>query len=125
MTSSKRKGVNAERKLLELLWKYKFAAVRVAGSACSKYPMPDIVAGKGEKKFAIECKLANAEKIYVSERSIAKLLEFSHIFGCKPILAVNYNKEWFFFEVDGLHKKFEISSAKRFEEVFLSESKDR
>ncbi len=125
MASSKRKGTNAERKLIKLLWKSKFAAVRVAGSACSRYPMPDIIAGRGKRKFAIECKVANSEKIYVSERAILKLLEFSSIFGCKPILAVNYNGEWFFFEVNDLNRKFEISNAKRFGEVFLSEGEDK
>lgn len=55
-----RKGANAERELIHAIWQAGFAVSRVAGSGSSSLPSPDIIALKGLKRLAFECKAWDA-----------------------------------------------------------------
>ena len=75
--SKKGKGINAERELIHAFWKEKnWTAIRVAGSGCSKYPAPDIVAGNLLRKLAIECKSSKTNIIYIPKEEIFKGTRF-------------------------------------------------
>jgi len=95
---NKEKGANAERELLKMFCENNWRAVRVAGSGLMDDSPCDLLAGKsGEKKICIECKTSKKTSKYISKKQIEDFLIFSEIFGLKPVLAVRFNREgWFF-----------------------------
>lgn len=101
----KKKGARFERELIEELWKYGFAAVRVAGSGVSHFPCPDIVAGNGEKFLAIEVKMRTSLPLYLSEEEVEKLKKFSEAFGAQEFIALKLpRKKWRFFRLRELRE---------------------
>lgn len=99
----KGKGSRFERDLIAELWKYGFAAVRVAGSGVSHFPCPDIVAGNGKKVLAIEVKMRSSLPLYLSAEEIEKLRKFSEIFGAEELIALKLpRKKWKFFRLEDL-----------------------
>lgn len=99
----KGKGINAERELIHLFWKYGWASIRVAGSGSQRYPSPDILAGNGSRKIALECKSTKAPKKYIEKQEIDQLLTFTKKFGAEPYIAVRFNRqEWYFLSLDDL-----------------------
>ena len=98
--SRKRKGIQAERELLTLLWASGWAAVRVAGSGSSRFPSPDIVASNGVKVLALECKVVKTNTKFFPLKEIQELLEFSKRFKAEPWIAVKHFKQWFFVRVE-------------------------
>ena len=98
----KRKGIQAERELLTLLWASGWAAVRVAGSGSSRFPSPDIVASNGVKVLALECKVVKTNTKFFPLKEIQELLEFSKRFKAEPWIAVKHFKQWFFVRVEHL-----------------------
>ena len=103
---NKEKGANAERELLKMFSDATWRCVRVAGSGLADESPCDLIAGKNkEKKFAIECKSSKDKKKYLSPEQIEDFLIFSEIFGLKPIIAVRFNREgWFFIEPKNLER---------------------
>jgi len=100
---NKEKGAAAERELLHMLWQKGFACVRVAGSGSTTELACDLIAGKKEKKFAIECKTCKESKRYLNPEQIKDLLKFSEILGLTPIVAIKFNhKGWWFIEPEKL-----------------------
>ena len=95
---NKEKGANAERELLKMFCENNWRAVRVAGSGLMDDSPCDLLAGKyGEKKICVECKTSKKTSKYISKKQIEDFLIFSEIFGLKPVLAVRFNREgWFF-----------------------------
>ena len=86
-----------------MFWKSSWAACRIAGSGSSSYPSPDVIAGKGRRRVAIECKAVNAQAKYFTDEEIKQLCEFASIFGAEPWVAVKFNnKPWAFFPADTL-----------------------
>src|SRR3989304_7320060 len=85
--SRKSIGISAERELIHLCWSSGWAAIRVAGSGSIKYPVPDIVAGKGSRVFAVECKKCGSSSVYVSVEEIDDLVAFARLFGAEPVVA--------------------------------------
>lgn len=103
--SLKRKGTNAERELIHLLWSKQIPAVRVAGSGSSKYPSPDILAGNNERKFAFECKSVKGKVKYIPCLEIEQLQEFVSKYGCEAWIAIRFSKkEWHFLSLEDLLK---------------------
>lgn len=131
---NKEKGANVERELLHMLMDKKYMAIRVAGSGILPEPSCDLIVGKFNKKFAIECKSSKKEKRYIDSKQISNFLIFSEIFGLKPLLAIRFNRKgWYFLDLGkrGKTKAIEntgkglaisLESAqkygKRFEEIF-------
>ncbi len=102
---NKKRGSNAERELLHLLWQAGFAVARVAGSGSIPLPSCDLLAGKKHRKYAIECKIARNEKRYIDGKQLNEFLMFAEIFGLKPIIAIKFlRKGWFFINAIKLNK---------------------
>lgn len=113
--NTKQKGSNAERELIHMLWQSDYAAIRAAGSGSCKYPVPDIIAGNGIRRLAIECKVTKEQNKHFKRKEILDLEEFCKKFGCEGYLAIRFkDKDWYFFTIEDLkHTKsddFSISS---------------
>lgn len=103
--SRKSKGISAERELLHFFWDSGWACIRVAGSGSIRFPTPDLLAGNGARKLAIECKSVNDDKKYFSRDDVAQISDFARLFGAEPWLAVKFlNVGWFFISLDDLDK---------------------
>lgn len=99
---NKEKGANAERELLHKFVQEGYMVIRAAGSGKLPEPSCDLIAGKKRKKYCIECKTTKTKKKYLAKKQIEQFMFFSEIFGLKPILAVRFNREGWFF----LHPKY-------------------
>lgn len=125
---NKEKGANAERELYQMFIENNFRAVRVAGSGVMENADCDLIAGKKGKKYAIECKSSKKSSKYITKKQIEEFLIFSEIFGLKPVIAVRFNREgWFFLKPGNLEdsgKNFSVSlnlaqrKGKRFGQFF-------
>ncbi len=126
--SNKEKGANAERELLHKLVDEGYMCVRIAGSGLLPEPSCDLIVGKFNKKFSIECKSVKNHIKYLDKEQIERFIIFSEIFGLKPLLAVRFNRQgWYFFEPENIKKtekglavSIELAQekGKRFGEVF-------
>ena len=97
--SNKEKGANAERELYQLFIENNFRAVRVAGSGMMENTACDLIAGKSGvgKKYCIEVKSSKKTSKYITKKQVEEFMIFSEIFGLKPIIAVRFNRQgWFF-----------------------------
>ena len=122
------KGTKAERELLDMFWEQGYAALRTPGSGVSQRPCPDIVAGNGEKYFAIESKSTSSEYVHLTYDEIVKLVTFSQKFGAVPYVAVRFEgRDWVFMDMGKIQytkgknfkvtKDFAYSDGRRFEEI--------
>ena len=94
---NKEKGANAERELYQMFVDNNYRAVRVAGSGMMENTACDLIAGKKGKKFCIEVKSSKKPCKYITKTQIEDFMIFSEIFGLKPIIAVRFNRQgWFF-----------------------------
>ena len=94
---NKEKGANAERELYQLFIDNNFRAVRVAGSGMMENTACDLIAGKKGKKYCIEVKASKKPCKYITKKQIEDFMIFSEIFGLKPVIAVRFNHQgWFF-----------------------------
>ncbi|MFH1063569.1 MAG: Holliday junction resolvase Hjc [Candidatus Woesearchaeota archaeon] len=101
--SRKSKGTNAERELIHLFWANGWSACRVAGSGCTKYPSPDVLAGNNVRKLAIECKVTKDIRQYFTSKEIHELKQFSAIFGAEPWVGIKFNNvDWYFVTMEDL-----------------------
>ena len=108
----KAKGLNAERDLVKIFHSNGWAPLRVAGSGSSPIPLPDILAGNGERNLALECKTTRKNTIYISHEQIDQLLYFAYKFGAEPWLAIRfYRKPWIFYRVSEMTKTEKSYSA--------------
>ncbi|MBT3985365.1 Holliday junction resolvase [archaeon] len=102
---SKAKGSRAERELFHKFWEQGFAVCRSAGSGSTTKPAPDLLAGDGEKIFAIECKSIKGTKKYFDVNEIVQLNLFANTFGAEAWLAIRFDKVgWFFIQSNNLEK---------------------
>jgi Holliday junction resolvase len=103
--SLKSKGINAERDLIHMFWENGWSACRIAGSGCTKYPSPDVVAGNNVRRLAIECKVTKDIRQYFEKKQINDLNLFARMFGAEPWVAVKFNNvNWFFLTIDDLEE---------------------
>ena len=108
----KSKGTNAERDLIHLFWKNGFASLRAAGSGSSRYPCPDVIAGNGSRRIAVECKTSGETVKYLTSKEISELKKFSEIFGAEPWIGLKFDEmEWLFLALEDLKKSGENFSA--------------
>ena len=88
---------------LEAIAKISSRAVRIAGSGSTRYPAPDILAGNGFRRIAIEAKSISASRKYFSHEDLEQLLAFSQTFGCESWLAIKFSAApWVFFNPEDL-----------------------
>ena len=103
--SRKSKGTNAERELIHLFWNKGFASIRAAGSGSSRYPSPDILAGNGARRVAIECKTSREQVKYITLKEVTELKQFSETFGAEPWIGMRFkDTEWHFISVEDLKR---------------------
>lgn len=89
-----KKGIDKERDLVNYLDFKGFRAVRVAGSGGgTKKDRCDILAGNGNKIYAIELKSSSKDRIYINKAQIRELYRFSRGFGAIPVIAVKFTYE--------------------------------
>lgn len=108
------KGSNAERELIHMFWqKEGWAACRIAGSGRMPYPLPDVIAGNKNKRFAIECKTTKGDYQYLTKEEVSELIQFSQRFNAEPLIGMKFTREeWFFIKPEHLNetdKNFTIS----------------
>lgn len=97
--SNKSRGCTYERQLVDLLYQKGFAAVRVAGSGAKAMPTPDIVACRGGRILAIECKTTRKNQVYIADGQVRDLRKYSRAAGARALLAVKFTQQqWYFLE---------------------------
>ena len=129
MPKNKSKGSKVERELFQMFIDNNYRAVRVAGSGVMETADCDLIAGKNKKKkYAIEVKASKKPFKYISKKQIENFIIFSDIFGLKPVIALRFNREgWFFINpkyLEDTGKNFVVSlerarkNGKRFSQFF-------
>ena len=99
-----RKGAEAERELMRMLWGMGAAVVRSAGSGNSY--APDVVAIAGGRTVAFECKAWNKDVLFVRREQYEKMAEWSARAGTLIYLAWKYPRVgWFFVPLEYLEEK--------------------
>jgi Holliday junction resolvase len=103
--SSNRKGDRRERELVNMLDESGFAVMRApASGSATERELPDVLAGDGERFYAIEAKSSAGDPIYLDGEEIEALLYFSQNFGAKPRVGVRFDREdWYFFHPGDLY----------------------
>lgn len=110
--SRKSKGSNAERELVHLFWSRGWACVRIAGSGSAHYPSPDVLAGNGVRRIAVECKSSGGMVKYLTSKEVVELQEFARVFGAEAWIGVRFDDmKWYFLSVDDLKKSGSSFSA--------------
>lgn len=103
--STKSKGSNAEREVLHKFWKEGWACIRTAGSGSISHPMPDLLAGNGIRRVAIECKCISDDTKYFPKKEIQELGAFSRFFGAEAWVGIKFGgKGWFFLNLEDLRE---------------------
>tara|TARA_Y100000031_G_C8155169_1_gene354248 strand:- start:562 stop:957 length:396 start_codon:yes stop_codon:yes gene_type:complete len=99
----KSKGISGERELLHAFWAADIPCIRVAGSGSMKYPCPDVLIGRKDRKIAIECKVCKGSTQYFTKDEISDLEKFCGMFGAEAYVGVKFNhKGWKIIKVDAL-----------------------
>ncbi|MFO7834069.1 MAG: Holliday junction resolvase Hjc [Halohasta sp.] len=103
--SANRKGDRRERELVNRLDEAGFAVMRApaSGSATDR-ELPDVLAGDGERFYAIEAKSSSGDPIYLSGEEVEALIYFAQNFGAKARIGVRFDREdWYFFHPGDLY----------------------
>jgi Holliday junction resolvase len=103
--SANRKGDRRERELVNRLDEIGFAVMRApaSGSATDR-ELPDVLAGDGDRFYAIEAKSSAGDPIYLDGEEVEALVYFARNFGAKPRVGVRFDEEdWFFFHPADLY----------------------
>jgi Holliday junction resolvase len=103
--SANRKGDRRERELVNRLDESGFAVMRApASGSATERDLPDVLAGDGDRFYAIEAKSSSGDPIYLDGEEVASLLFFSRNFGAKARVAARFDREdWYFFHPDELY----------------------
>lgn len=103
--SANRKGDRRERELVNRLDESGFAVMRApaSGSATDR-ELPDVLAGDGERFYAIEAKASSGRPIYLTGEEVEALIYFAQNFGANARIGVRFDREdWYFFHPGDLH----------------------
>ena len=103
---SNAKGDRRERELVNRLDEAGFAVMRApaSGSATAR-ELPDVLAGDGERFYAIEAKSSAGDPIYLDGEEVEALIYFSRNFGAKARIGVRFDREdWYFFHPGDLYQ---------------------
>ncbi|WP_253737866.1 Holliday junction resolvase Hjc [Halohasta salina] len=103
--AANRKGDRRERELVNRLDEAGFAVMRApaSGSATDR-ELPDVLAGDGERFYAIEAKSSSGDPIYLSGEEVEALIYFAQNFGAKARIGVRFDREdWYFFHPGDLY----------------------
>ena len=86
------KGANFERSLVRAFWDNGFAAIRAAGSGSAPFPIPDLIAAKGDRVIILECKTSAKESFRLDKHDLEKLRLFRERADCEAYVAVKFNR---------------------------------
>jgi Holliday junction resolvase len=105
MSNSNAKGDRRERELVNELDEAGFAVMRApASGSATERELPDVLAGDGERFYAIEAKSSAGDPIYLTGEEIEALVYFARNFGAKPRVGVRFDREdWYFFHPGDLY----------------------
>ena len=99
----KAKCTAGERELIHLFNQADWSCIRSAGSGSMRYPSPDLLAGNGFRRVAIECKVTKDKRKYLSKEEVNQLKEFAKKFGAEPWAGIKFAKEpWYFLNLEDL-----------------------
>ena len=103
--SSNEKGDRRERELVNRLDEAGFAVMRApASGAATERDLPDVLAGDGERFYAVEAKSSSGRPIYLDAEEVESLIYFARNFGAKARIGVRFDREdWAFFHPADLH----------------------
>ena len=103
--SANRKGDRRERELVNRLDEAGFAVMRApASGSATERELPDVLAGDGERFYAIEAKSSAGDPIYLTGEEVEALIYFSRNFGAKARIGVRFDREdWYFFHPGELY----------------------
>mgnify|MGYP006286587091 FL=1 len=103
---SNAKGDRRERELVNEFDEADFAVMRApASGSATERELPDVLAGDGERFYAVEAKSSAGDPIYLTGEEVYALVYFSRSFGAKPRIGVRFDREdWYFFHPDDLHQ---------------------
>lgn len=106
VSMANRKGERRERELVNRLDERGFAVMRApaSGSATDR-ELPDVLAGNGERFFAIEAKSSSGNPIYLDAEEVDAFVYFANSFGATPRIGIRFDEEdWAFFDPDDLYR---------------------
>jgi len=103
--SANRKGDRRERELVNRLDESGFAVMRApASGSATERELPDVLAGDGDRFYAIEAKSSSGDPIYLSGEEVEALIFFAQNFGAKARIGVRFDREdWYFFHPGELY----------------------
>lgn len=100
---TKARGSASERELVHLFWDAGWAAFRAPASGAMQHDLPDVIAGHGNRKIAIEAKLTTKGIQYLTKEEVASLIAFAQRFGCEAWIGVKFaRKGWRFLAPEDL-----------------------
>jgi Holliday junction resolvase len=102
---SNRKGDRRERELVNALDDAGFAVMRApASGSATERDLPDVLAGDGDRFYAIEAKSSAGDPIYLTGDEVESLVYFARNFGAKARIGVRFDQEaWYFFHPGDLY----------------------
>lgn len=120
--SYKKKGIQYEYKVMNILDYFGFACVRAPASGSSRKDLPDIICSNSNYTYAIEVKQRNKEKLYIDKSQVEEIMRFSDKFGAIPLIVVKFFKEPFrVFFANNLPHEYSRSYKVSMEDYPLSE----
>lgn len=88
------KGDRRERELVNELYDRGFMPIRApASGSATERELPDVLAGNGDKSYAIEAKSAADGTVYINAREIDYLILFAEMFGARARIGIRYDRE--------------------------------
>lgn len=122
MAKTYKKGSEAERELMKLLWEHGIGAIRVAGSGKAKTPTCDLVIGKLGKFLVVECKSTKKDTIYLEDEEIEKIRKLAEVWRCEAVIACRFARsDWFFIKLHDIGLSKKISRLDRENAMSLNE----
>lgn len=92
-----RKGSDAERELIGILFEKGFSVVRAAGSGKSSLPSPDIVAMSRDRRFAFECKAWDSQYLSIPVLQMEEQLGWAKNAAAELVIAWKMPRQGFIF----------------------------
>jgi len=94
MGSSSRKGDRRERELVNYLHENGWAVMRApASGSATERELPDVLAGNGERFYAIEVKASGGDPIYLDREEVLDLQFFASSFGAEARIAARWDEK--------------------------------
>jgi len=107
------KGARSERELIHMLEGKGFSVVRAAGSGVAG-GCPDLLAFKGPRQFAIECKAWGGERVAVDHAHYASLKRWEENTGITTMVAWRMDRaSWLFIYLPELEENPQSYSITR------------